>query len=92
MRYFKRYWADMHGDAPDAWGCSWWFFETDTFGVVSRQAVMFEHGPTLRYDGHRWRDEFGMLTDQPLELVEFAAFEITRVEFEQTWGGRSVNG
>jgi hypothetical protein len=86
MRYFKRYWDEPRGDANDAWGCSWWYFEADDAGVVSRQVEVYDHGPTLRYDESRLNDQFGGLSDQPLDLGEFAGFEIPCEEFERVWG------
>lgn len=85
MRYFKRYWDEPRGDTHNAWGCSWWYFETDDTGIVSRQVEVYESGPTLRYDTRRLNDEFGGLTDQPLDLGEFASFEVQREEFERVW-------
>jgi hypothetical protein len=87
MRYFKRYWDEPRGDAHDAWGCSWWYFEADDAGGVTRQVEVYDHGPTLRYDECRFGDEFGGLADQPLDLDAFADFEITRDEFERVWAG-----
>ena len=86
MRYFKRYWDEPRGDANDAWGCSGWYFEADDAGVVSRQIEVYDRGPTLRSDERRPTDEFGMLSDQPLDLGEFAGSRIQREEFEQVWG------
>lgn len=88
MRYFKRYWGEPRGDANDAWGCSWWYLETDSAGAVLRQIEVYDCGPTLRYDRQRLNDEFGGLSDQPLEFGEFANFEIAREEFERAWGAR----
>jgi hypothetical protein len=86
MQYVKRYWNEPRGDAHNAWGCSWWFFEADNDGVVSRQVEVYDHGPTLRYHGGRLRDEFGGLADQPLDLTEFAAFKNGPDDFERVWG------
>lgn len=86
MRYFKRYWDESRGDEHDAWGCAWWYFETDDTGVVVRQIEIYDAGPTLRYHDCRLDDEFGMLSDQPLDFSEFARFEITQDEFTRVWG------
>jgi len=86
MRYFKRYWDERRGDSHDAWGCSWWYFETDDAGVVTRQVEVYDRGPTLRYDERHLNDEFGGLSDQPLDLGVFAGPEIAQEEFEQVWG------
>lgn len=85
MRYFKRYWDEPRGDENNAWGCSWWYFETCTAGVVTRQVEVYESGPTLRYHAHYLNDEFGGLSDKPLDLDEFASFEITQDEFDTIW-------
>ena len=50
------------------------------------QVEVYDRGPTLRYDWGRRGDEFGGLSDQPLDLAEFAGFEIPRPEFERVWG------
>jgi hypothetical protein len=86
MRYFRRYWNESRGDAHDAWGCSWWTFETDDAGGVTRQVVVYERGPTLRYDDGRPDDESGGLSERPLDLDDFAEFEVPRAEFERVWG------
>ena len=85
MRYFKRYWDEPRAGGYDAWGCSWWYFEADDAGIVSRQVEVYDRGPTLRYHEGRLDDEFGGLTDQPLDFGEFAAFEVGAAEFEQAW-------
>jgi len=85
MRYFKRFWDEPRAGENGAWGCSWWYFEADDAGLVSRQIEVYNHGPTLRYDESRHNDEFGGLTDQPVDLREFAGFEIPQAEFERVW-------
>ena len=85
MHYFKRYWNEPRADPYDAWGCSWWYFETNNLGVVLRHIEVYDLGPKLRYsDSHRV-DEFGCLSEKPLAVAEFAGFEIQKVEFEQVW-------
>jgi hypothetical protein len=87
MRYFKRYWDEPRGlDETSAWGCSWWFLEADEAGIVLRQVEKYDSGPTLRYSRTQPIGEFGFLTDQPLDLSEFAPFEIDRTAFEDAWG------
>lgn len=85
MRYFKRFWNEPRSGAQSVWGCSWWYFETDAAGIVSRQIEVYDRGPTLRYHLQGPQDEFGRLTDQPLDLLEFASYEIEPKEFEQAW-------
>ena len=85
MRYYKRYWDEPRGDAHNSWGQSWWYFEADDIGTVLRQIEVYDDGPTLRYHEGRLHDEFGMLTDQPLEFADFPGFEIGSEEFERAW-------
>jgi hypothetical protein len=85
MRYFKRDGDVPRGDANNAWGRSWWYFETDSTGAVTRQVEIYDHGPTLRYSFAHPRDEFGGLSDAPLDLKEFASFEVVGEAFDQAW-------
>ena len=85
MRYFKRYWDESRGDPHDAWGGSWWYFEADPAGVVTRQVEVYDDGPTLRYSVAQPAGPFGMLCDQPLDFAEFAGNEISAPEFESVW-------
>lgn len=86
MRYFKRYWDEDRGNEHAAWGCSWWYFESDESGVVLRHIEVYDNGPTLHYSTLKPTDEFGFLADQPLEFNDFARFETTKDEFELAWG------
>ena len=84
-RYFKRLWDEPRGDAYDSWGTSWWYLELDSSGWASRQLEFYANGTILRYDAEHAADDFGRLSDQPLNLVEFAEFEIDAAEFEARW-------
>src|SRR4051794_23727124 len=65
-------------------GRSVWFFELE--GVyASRQLELYRDGTVLAYHRTHLHDDFGMLADQPFELDDFAAFEITQAEFEAVW-------
>ena len=85
MRYFKRYWVEPRGDAHDAWGCSWWYFEADSAGVVTRQVEVYDRGPTLRDSAAQPSGPFGFMCDQPLDFAEFAGYEVSAPEFESVW-------
>ena len=87
MRYFKCYWDEPRGDAHNAWGCSWWYFEADPAGVVTRQVEVYDLGPTLRYSAAQPTGPFGFLCDQPLDFAEFAGYEVSAPEFESVWAG-----
>jgi hypothetical protein len=85
MRYFKRRWDESRGDQYDSWGPSNWYFEVGDDGYAVRQLEQYEGGPILKYDETHLDDEFGGLGEKPLDLEEFAAFEIDRAEFEVIW-------
>jgi hypothetical protein len=85
MSYFRRPWDETRGDERDAWGLSVWYFETDSDGNVIRQIEAYDHGPTLRYGPGREVDEFGQLSDQPIDTIEFAEFEIPADDFHRAW-------
>lgn len=91
MRYFKRRWDEQRGDHFNDWGLSWWYFETDADGSVVRQIERYDSGAVLRYDQSHLDDDFGKLCEVPLDLDEFAAFEITLEEFEEAWAMNHVN-
>lgn len=92
VRYYKRPWDEVRGDAYDSWGCSVWFFEVGDDGYPVRQIEQYASGTVLKYDAGHIEDEFGGLGDQPLDGDEFAEFEISKEEFEAAWsmtGGTS---
>ncbi|AHM59228.1 hypothetical protein D770_04805 [Flammeovirgaceae bacterium 311] len=40
--YLKRSWEEYRADEFNYWGCSIWYFETDTIGVVKRQLESYD--------------------------------------------------
>lgn len=86
LYYFKRHWDETTGDAlTNSWGTSTYFFETDEEGEVLRQIEVYDNGHILRYDKNYVEDEFGGLSEVPLDLTEFDEFKIENIEFEQVW-------
>lgn len=85
MNYYRRPWDETRGDDYSDWGTSTWFFEIGEDGYPARQLELYENGKALAYDTAHADDEFGGLGDQPLDLQEFAPFEITKAQFEQAW-------
>jgi hypothetical protein len=83
--YVKRHWNETRGDEHDGWGTSWWYFEVVDDGSVLRQVEQYDSGVQLSYsEEHEW-DEFGMLSEKPLDLSEPEYNEISREEFESVW-------
>jgi hypothetical protein len=83
--WYRRRWEETPGGEQDAWGRSTWLFETDPTGDVLRQLEVYDTGPTLRYDLDHEEDAVGGLTQVPLEPDDWAAFAITRQEFDTAW-------
>ena len=83
MRYFKRLWDETRGDQFDHWGTATYYFEVGSDGYPKRQIEIYENENVLSYDSNHIEDQYGGLADQPLDLVEFEAFEIDEAEFAQ---------
>jgi hypothetical protein len=88
-RYFKRRWDECRGDEYDSWGCSVYYFEVDEQLVPVKQMEIYENGNILKYDRAHIEDQYGDLSQCPLELQGeegFEPFEITGEEFVRAWG------
>jgi hypothetical protein len=85
VRYYKRQWGEPRGDEYNHWGPATYFFEADDDGWVVRQVEVYQGGQILRYSQQHDKDEFGMLTDQPLDLAEFQSFATSKDEFDRAW-------
>jgi len=91
MRYFKRQWDEDRGDQYADWGPATYYLEVTQDGTPNRQMEVYANGIALRYDQQHPGDTFGMLADQPLDLNDFAAFEIQADEFEQAWNAQKAH-
>lgn len=83
--YVKRHWNELRGDAHDAWGTSWWYFEIEDKGWVLRQIEQYESGMRLRYCERHAKDEFGGLAKKPLDLSVPGYSVISSQDFESMW-------
>ena len=83
--YVKRHWNDLRGDEHDAWGTSWWYFEVDDEGGVLRQIEQYDSGVRLCYGEQHIEDEFGGLSQAPLDLSEPEYTAISSQDFEAAW-------
>ena len=92
MRYYKRHWDESRGDKYDHWGSATYFFEADDDGSVVRQVEIYQGGRILRYCEEHPKDDYGMLTDQPLDIGDFQAFEISQDQFDLAWPAGSDAG
>jgi hypothetical protein len=90
--YFKCHWPESRGDNYDSWGGSWWYLHTDGSGKVLRQMEKYDSGVIIRYDQSCSKDEYGELSNTPVEWKNVAESEITKEEFEEAWNlGESLN-
>jgi hypothetical protein len=87
VRFFRRRWDEDRGDEHADWGPSWWYFATDDDGIVREQAEVYDNGCVLLYDEAHIEDEFGSLSDVPLDFDELGPFEIDASAY-----ARSVRG
>ncbi|MDO7869555.1 hypothetical protein [Nocardioides jiangxiensis] len=86
MRYFKRRWEESRGDADDAWGPSWWYFEVDHDGYPLRQVEVYDRGPTKRYSLDEPEDADGRLGTVRLDDGEdWTVWRIGADDFERVW-------
>jgi len=84
--YYKRHWEETTGEELTvSWGPSTYYFETDTQLSIIRQVQFFENGHVLKYDLNFTHDDFGMLSDQPLDKEEFDEYTIDKEEFLNIW-------
>ena len=84
-QYYKRHFDEPRTEQSEVWGTCVYFFETNQDGEVLRQIEVYENGRTLKYDEEFIEDEFGFLADQPLDLIDFEKFAITKPDFEFQW-------
>ena len=85
-KYYKRHWNELRGDEFDSWGTSIWFFEVGENKYITRQIELYENGNRLKYHSDKTFDDYGRLSDQPIDLEEFKEFEIEKDDFEHEWG------
>lgn len=86
-KYLKKHWNEGRGDEYDSWGESWWFFEVDADGRVTRQAELYEIGRLLRYSAAHPEDEFGALAETSINPSDADYVEMSQVDFERIWNG-----
>jgi hypothetical protein len=92
MRYFKRYWNEDRGHEYASWGGSVYYVETGEDWYAVRQMEVYDNGPVLKYGLEHFGDDYGMLSDTPLNDREFGPYEITQDEFETAWNSsKAIN-
>ncbi|MBD2363118.1 hypothetical protein H6G36_18310 [Anabaena minutissima FACHB-250] len=87
-KYCKWFWDESLGGDFDTWGTSTYFIELTLVGndlCPTRQIEVYENGNVLFYDDNHFADNYGMLSDKPLEKKDLQEFGITKAEFELVW-------
>lgn len=85
LRYYKSFKEGNSGDELAGWGNSWWYFEADAFGKVSRLLQSYASGQVLRYDEQLPWDEYGGMIEDNVDLDEIPNTEISQDEFLAAW-------
>ncbi len=86
MRFFRREWNESRGDEFDAWGTAVYYFAVSRLDLVpTQQMEVYANGTVLKYTSRHPSDKYGMLSDQALELEDFAPFEISSEAFSRSW-------
>lgn len=80
-RYFKRHWPDNRDDEYADWGGAIYYFACHSNGNPEQQIEVYDNGLVLIYDEVYSHDQYGMLSNQPLDPQEFASDEISSDEF-----------
>jgi hypothetical protein len=88
MRYFKRTSEGYHAPGVDWGGDPTYWLEVNERGDAERQLDVYPNGNVLRYDRSHPEDEYGALCVMVIDGDEeqWAAYEISRKEFEEQWG------
>ena len=83
MRYFRYRWDESRGDEFDYWGRSTHWYEMGDDGFAARQMEVYENGIILKYDSSHVEDQYGFLSDQPLEPEKYSVLEVSADEFDE---------
>lgn len=85
MIYYKRQFDETRVENFINWGTCLYYFEVNDLGEVKRQLEIYDNGKRIKYDPEFSVNEFGFLTDKPLDRNEFEKYTITKIEFETVW-------
>lgn len=83
--YYKRHFNERRIEKFENWGTCAFYFESNQKGEILRQIEVYENGRRLKYSEEIIEDEFGSLSDQKIDLLEFEKFTINKKDFEYQW-------
>lgn len=90
MPFYRRRWDESRGDEHDDWGPAVYYFWV-LHDVVEQQVELYDSGVMLAYDRYHREDQFGALTGERLDPVEWAPFEIDLVDYQREVDGQPMN-
>ena len=90
MPFYRRRWSELRGDRHDDWGASVYYFRVEE-RVVEQQVEVYDSGVILAYDRHHVEDEFGGMSEVPLDADEWAPFEIDIETYKREVQGQPYN-
>jgi hypothetical protein len=90
MPFYRRQWFESRGDHHDDWGSATYYFWVHD-GFIEQQVEVYESGVILAYDRHHTEDEFGGLSEVPLEPGEWTPFEIDLEAYQREVDGQPFN-
>lgn len=90
MPYYRRRWTELRGDQHDDWGEAIYYFWVWN-EVVEEQIEVYDSGVILAYDRCHVEDEFGGLSQVPLDADEWSPFEIDVKTYQEEVDGQPYN-
>jgi len=52
---------------------------------VLKQIQVFQNKKILKYDEQNFEDQYGFLTDRPLEIEDLGDSELSEIDFYKIW-------
>ncbi|KAB8333689.1 hypothetical protein SD80_012205 [Scytonema tolypothrichoides VB-61278] len=81
-RYYIGYWPEARSDEYGHWGGATYYFECLSSGYPTRQIEIYDNGIVLIYNEQHISDQFGMLSDKPIEPFHKELREVSVDDFE----------
>jgi hypothetical protein len=92
MPFYRRRWTESRGDEHDDWGGAVYYFWVWN-GVLEQQVGVYDSRIVLVYDRNHVEDEFGCISQVPLDADEWSPFEIaSMLTSEKSAATRTTGG
>jgi hypothetical protein len=90
MPFYRRRWIESRGDEHDDWGGAVYYFWVWN-GVLEQQVEVYDSGIVLAYDRYHIEDEFGCMSQVPLDPDEWSPLEIDIETYQREVGRDPYN-